>query len=95
MTEGAERTDTKVPAPAIGPERRAMRIAKGIVLAALMGLVVAGIFAAPGLMPVVGATVLTVLFWLSVFGAVINTVQLLVRARVPRDQRNTECGMGT
>ena len=68
-----------------------MGITEFFVLGLRISLAGAGLLAAADLLPVVGGTVLAVLFWLWTFSAVVNTAQLLVRARIPRDERSPGC----
>lgn len=92
MMGETEKTGVEGSAPACLPETRAQMIAKGVVLAIVMSLAVAGIFAALGMMAAGAAVVvLAILFWLGIVGAVSTTAGLLFRAGLPRDQRRPAC----
>lgn len=95
MTGETQRTGAEGSAPTCRPETRAQMIAKGVMLAIFVLLAVAGIFAALGMMPADNAAVvLAILFWLWVIGAIPNTVGILYRASIPRDQRKPTCDTG-
>lgn len=95
MAGETQRADADGPARTCRPETRVQKVAKGVVLAIIASLVIAGIFAALGMMPAdSAAVVLAILFWLSVFGAILNTVGTLYRASIPRDQRKPTCDTG-
>ena len=95
MMGEAERTDAEGSAPTCRPETRAQKIAKGVALAVFVSLAIAGIFAALGMMAAdSAAVVLAILFWLSVIGAILDTIVMLYRANIPRDQRKPTCDTG-
>ena len=95
MIGETERTGAEMPPPAYRPETRAQMIAKGVTLAIFMSLAIAGIFAALGMMAAdSAAVVLSILFWLWVVSAILNTVGTLYRASIPRDRRTPACNNG-
>lgn len=86
-----EKTDSEVTEPACGPSTRAMQVAQITVLGMLLTLTIAGCLAVVGLLPGVEGLVLSILYWFLALGAVVNTMQLLARAALPRDQRKPGC----
>jgi hypothetical protein len=69
-----------------------MRIAQLTVFAIFFAVTITSFFAAAGLFSAtVSGLVLTGLFWFWILGAALNTLELLVRARLARDQRQLRC----
>lgn len=95
MMGETEKTGAELPAPACLPETRAQKIARGVALAIFVALAIAGILAALGMMAAgSAAVVLSILFWLWVVSAIPNTIGILYRANIPRDQRKPTCDTG-
>ena len=95
MMGETQRTDAEGPAPTCRPDSRAQKIIKGVALAIFVALAIAGILAALGMMAANrAAVVLSILFWLWVVSAILNTVGTLYRANIPRDQRKPTCNDG-